>query len=54
MVNKISKNIDKVLDDLNINHPQHYNIGKFETIDIIKDVLDFSEFKGFLLGNRFM
>lgn len=34
-----------------VNHPSHYNAGKFETIDIIQDTLSQEEFKGFLVGN---
>ena len=34
-----------------VNHPDHYNFGKYETIDIIKDQLSEEEFTGFCLGN---
>jgi hypothetical protein len=34
----------------NIDHPKHYNMGKFETIEIIQDMTGDS-FEGFLLGN---
>lgn len=35
----------------NINHPTHYNSGRFEVIDIIEDQLGDFSFKGFCLGN---
>lgn len=34
-----------------VNHPSHYNQGKVETIDILKDFLTEEEFVGFLKGN---
>lgn len=34
-----------------VNHPDHYNFGKYETIDIIRDQLTEEEFTGFCLGN---
>ena len=34
-----------------VNHPSHYNMGKIETIDLIKDSLSFEGYKGFLKGN---
>ena len=34
-----------------VNHPSHYNQGKVETIDILKDCLTEEEFIGFLKGN---
>ena len=34
-----------------VNHPDHYNAGKYETIDIIRDQLTEEEFTGFCLGN---
>lgn len=35
----------------NVNHPQHYTLGKFETIDVIQDTLSLEEFRGFCIGN---
>ena len=35
----------------NINHPPHYNRGKIETIDMIKNSMDAPEFEGYLQGN---
>ncbi|MGY3766925.1 DUF3310 domain-containing protein [Vagococcus vulneris] len=35
----------------NVNSPKHYNRGKFETIDVIKDSLTPEEYEGFLKGN---
>lgn len=35
----------------NVDHPSHYNQGGKETIEILKDFLTESEFKGFLKGN---
>ena len=37
-----------------VNHPPHYNSGRYETIDIIESVVDsmgISAFEGVLLGN---
>lgn len=34
-----------------VNHPSHYNQGKVETIDILKEFLTTKEFEGFLKGN---
>lgn len=35
----------------NVDHPNHYNHGGKETIDVLKDFLTEEEFKGFLKGN---
>ena len=35
----------------NIDHPAHYNHGKFETIDEIKMMLSHEQYIGFLKGN---
>ena len=35
----------------NINHPSHYNTGKIEVINYIKDKLTYEEFTGYLTGN---
>lgn len=35
----------------NVNHPNHYNHGGVETIEIIKCQLTHEEFKGYLKGN---
>ena len=35
----------------NVNHPRHYNSGKFEVIDVIKDQLSPEEFRGYIKGN---
>ena len=34
-----------------VNHPSHYTDGKFECIDVLKDILSEEAFKGFCLGN---
>ena len=34
----------------NVNHPKHYNMGKFETIEIIEDITG-DGFESYLLGN---
>lgn len=34
-----------------VNHPGHYNAGRFEAIDVIEDTLTRDEFRGFCLGN---
>lgn len=36
----------------NIDHPQHYNQGGMETIDIIRAALSPEEFMGFMKGNQ--
>ena len=38
-------------DNNNVDHPSHYNQGKTETIDILKEFLTEEEFIGFLKGN---
>lgn len=35
----------------NVNHPSHYTTGKFETIDVIQDMLTPEMFEGFCIGN---
>ncbi len=45
MSNNSQKNEIKINDD-KINHPEHYNWGKFEVIDVIEDW-----YLGFHLGN---
>lgn len=35
----------------NVNSPSHYTQGKYETIDIIKDMMTHEMYEGFLLGN---
>ena len=34
-----------------VNQPKHYNSGKFETLDVIKDALTEEEFRGYIKGN---
>lgn len=34
-----------------VNHPYHYNTGKYEVIDIIEDQLGEQGLRGFCLGN---
>ena len=34
-----------------VNHPLHYNTGKIEVIDMIKDTMTHTEFIGYLWGN---
>ena len=34
-----------------VNHPAHYNAGKFEVIDVIQDAFSKNEFYGFCMGN---
>jgi len=41
---------NKVNADLRINHPAHYNAGKYEVIDLIESVCG-DHYDGFLLGN---
>lgn len=35
----------------NVEKPAHYTFGKFECIDVLKDVLGVEGFKGFCRGN---
>lgn len=35
----------------NVQHPMHYNSGRIEVIDIIKDQLTPEEFRGYIKGN---
>lgn len=41
----------KYINDSAVNHPSHYNSGKYETLEVIKDILTTEEYKGFLHGN---
>ena len=34
-----------------VNHPSHYNTGKYEVIDVIEDALTKEEYYGFCRGN---
>ena len=34
-----------------VEHPAHYDIDGYETIDFIKEVLTPEQYKGFLMGN---
>lgn len=36
-----------------INHPSHYETGKFECIDVMQESLGLEDTKGFCLGNAF-
>jgi hypothetical protein len=42
-----SKELIKTTDE--VNHPEHYTSGKYETIDIIKDSVD--DYKSYVHGN---
>jgi len=47
-------NAENTTDVDNVNHPQHYNAGKYETIDIIESIcnsMPLTPFDGMLLGN---
>lgn len=35
----------------NVNHPSHYQSDKYETIDVLKDMLGDEGFQGFCMGN---
>lgn len=37
----------------NVNHPSHYNIGKYECFDVMRDVFGDEEVKHFCLINAF-
>lgn len=34
-----------------VNHPPHYNAGKYEVIDIIEDTMESVQYIGYLWGN---
>lgn len=34
-----------------VNHPSHYTFGKYETIEVIKDILTPEEYRGYCRGN---
>lgn len=34
-----------------VNRPKHYNSGRFETVDVIRDSLTEEEFRGYIKGN---
>lgn len=34
-----------------VNHPDHYNQGDIECIDVLEEILTSEQFKGFLKGN---
>ena len=36
-----------------VNHPEHYETGKFECIDVMEEALGKDVVKGFCLGNAF-
>ena len=46
------KAIDDVYDD-NINHPTHYETGKYECIDVMQEAIGVEDTKGFCLCNAF-
>lgn len=37
----------------NVNHPQHYETGKFECIDVMVEAIGLEDTKGFCLCNAF-
>lgn len=37
----------------NVNHPKHYETGKFECIEVMEEALGIDVVKGFCLGNAF-
>lgn len=50
-ISKYKETIIKEIDEDKVNHPKHYTNGKYETIDIIEDMLSPEEFIGFCIGN---
>ena len=50
IVNDLNNDILEEDSDM-VNHPDHYNKGGIETIDLIKMALSDDEFKGYLKGN---
>lgn len=37
----------------NVNHPKHYESGKYECIDVMQEAIGFEDTKGFCLCNAF-
>lgn len=48
---KQTETIDTNSVDDEINHPQHYTVGKIEVIDYILDKLTKQQFEGYCIGN---
>lgn len=55
MVESYSVPVDTVVENPNqpdmVNHPNHYTMGQYEVIDVIKDWLTEEEFRGYIKGN---
>lgn len=48
---EISANNGKEKEKDNVNSPSHYTQGKYETIDVVRDVLGPEKFEGHCVGN---
>ena len=51
-IDEIDQNADKPIPD-NVNHPEHYETGKFECIEVMQEALGADVTKDFCLGNAF-
>ena len=50
-LNMLDKRVTDLMKDSLVDHPKHYNTGKFEVIDVIADWLTDDELRGFIKGN---
>lgn len=55
ILSRLSKTPDKTANPAhdNVNHPSHYETGKFECIEVMREALGEDVVKGFCLGNAF-
>lgn len=55
MITNLSKTPDETANPVkdNVNHPSHYETGKFECIEVMREALGEDVVKGFCLGNAF-
>jgi hypothetical protein len=55
MVESYGVPVDAITENPNqpdmVNHPNHYTMGQYEVIDVIKDWLTEEEFRGYIKGN---
>lgn len=55
MVESYGVPVDAIIENPNqpdmVNHPNHYTMGQYEVIDVIKDWLTEEEFRGYIKGN---
>ena len=50
-LNMLDKRITDLMKGSLVDHPKHYNTGKFEVIDVVADWLTDDELRGFIKGN---